>query len=315
MFTTVVKSTLKEDISILVTKDNHPWNYLCECGDAKALTVKELQNTNAIFISHTHIDHFVNFDTVMRHQIGIERDVVICGPKGIAKQVQAKLNSYTWNLINKGAIRYEIREMLADDKIVVFELEPPTWELKELHTIEGNLLFKDKDFSVTGVLLDHKIPTLAYKFQEEELVKINMAECGFKGGKWVRILKEAFLKQEDNVSIDVEGKVYSSKELFHLLSIQKGDSLGIIMDHAANEENHSKIVEHFKNCNKVLIESFYRNEDKALAAINFHSYAALSGSILKQANVIEAVPVHFSRKYTPAQIATLEKEFFEAFTF
>ena len=84
MFEAEIKSKREEDISILVKLDNHPWNYLCECCNASNLTIKEIQNTNAIFISHTHIDHFVNFDTVIRHQIGIQRRVVICGPKGIA---------------------------------------------------------------------------------------------------------------------------------------------------------------------------------------------------------------------------------------
>lgn len=61
MFNAEVKSKIEEDICILVNLDNHPWNYLCECGNASDLTVKEVQNSNAIFISHTHIDHFVNF--------------------------------------------------------------------------------------------------------------------------------------------------------------------------------------------------------------------------------------------------------------
>ena len=93
MFQPEVKSKIGEDISILVKVDNHPWNYLCECGDASGLRVKEVQNCNAVFISHTHIDHFVNFDAVIRHQIGVQRRIVICGPKGIAQQVQSKIKS------------------------------------------------------------------------------------------------------------------------------------------------------------------------------------------------------------------------------
>lgn len=309
MFTAETKNRMDEDISILVQLDNHPWNYLCECGDASNLTMKEVQNCNAVFISHTHIDHFANFDAVIRHQLGIQRSVVICGTKGLAKQVQSRIQSYTWNLIQEGAIRYEIRELVAENEINVYELEPPIWELKFIKTIQGNTIFEEKNFFVTATLLDHKIPTLAYKFQEVDTVKIDIQASGFKGGKWVKELKDAFAVQNEELPIEIEGKVYSSGALFHLLHIQKGDTLGIIMDHAATEENHNTILQHFDNCRKVMVECFYKNEDKEFAEINHHSYAEMSGKIMQKANVKEPIPVHFSRKYNAEEIEQLIQEF------
>jgi len=50
MFQSEIKSQLNEDISILVQLDNHPWNYICECGDASNWTVKEVQNANAVHL-------------------------------------------------------------------------------------------------------------------------------------------------------------------------------------------------------------------------------------------------------------------------
>ena len=236
MFKSELKSEIGEDISILIKLDNHPWNYLCECGDASNLSVKDIQNSNAVFISHTHIDHFANFDSVFRHQIGIQRRVVICGPKNIAQQIQNRIKSYTWNLIEKGSIIYEIRELVSAEKVIIYELEPPVWELKKVKETQGNVIFEDKSFAVSAVLLNHKIPTLAYKFKENNTTKIDIQASGFKGGKWVKELKEAFEKQETEVNISIEGKNYKSAKLFHLLHIQKGDSVGVIMDHAANEE-------------------------------------------------------------------------------
>jgi len=290
MFKSELKSRIGEDISLLVKLDNHPWNYLCECGDASDLTVKEVQNTNAIFISHTHIDHFVNFDAVIRHQIGIQRRVIICGPKGIAQQIQSRIKSYTWNLIKKDAIIYEIRELISENEIITYEIEPPVWELKKVNQTVGNTILQEKTFKVTAILLDHKIPTLAYKFKENDVLKIDIKASGFKGGKWVKELKDAF---ENNQSEN----------------IQEGDSVGIIMDHAANEENHSKIIAHFSNCKKVFIESFYKEEDKELAEVNFHSYSTMSGKVMRESNVKEAIPVHFSRKYQESEIEELTEEF------
>lgn len=309
MFTAEVKSRIGEDIAIMVRPDNHPWNYLCECGDAAAITVKEFQNANAIFISHTHIDHFVNFDSVIRHQLGIQRRIVICGPEGIATQVQSRIQSYSWNLIQEGAISYEIRELVSENEIVVYEVEPPTWELKKLKTINGNVLFEEKNFLVTGILLNHKIPTLAYKFQEHDTVKIDIKASGYKGGKWVKELKDAFEQDQTAQVITIEDKEFKANELFHLLHIQKGDTVGIIMDHAANADNHEKIKAHFSNSRKVFIESFYKDEDQEQAEVNYHSYASMSGKIMKEAAIEEPVPVHFSRKYKEDDIAQLISEF------
>lgn len=309
MFISEVKSTIKEDISILIKLDNHPWNYLCECGEAKKLTIKEIQNCNAIFISHTHIDHFANFDTIIRHQIGIQRRVIICGPLGIAKQIQSRILSYTWNLINENSITYEIREYTSDNKIITFQITPPIWELKKIKEINSNVIFSDKGFEVTTILLDHKIPTLAYKFKEYDTIKIDLNSCDFKGGKWVQELKDAFEKKDDNSVINIHGKDYIAKNLFHLLHIKKGDSVGIIMDHAANSENHFKIKSHFYKCDKVFIESFYQEKDKELAITNFHSYSLMSARIMKETEVKTPIPVHFSRKYDSDEINQLIKEF------
>lgn len=309
MFQSEIKSKKDEDISILVKPDNHSYNYICECGDASKLTVKEIQNAQAIFISHTHIDHFINFDSMVRHQIGVQRRIVIVGPKGMAKQVQSRILGYTWNLIEQQAITYEIRELVSDNEVIHYEIQPPIWELKEIGKSQGNVLFKEKGFQVTGVLLDHKIPTVAYKFQEEDTLKITLNAEEFKGGRWVQTLKNAFANQEDVLEIEVNGKLYQAKELYHLLHIQKGDTLGIIMDHAAHAENHSKIKAHFKGCRRVYIESFYKQEDKALAEINFHSYTEQSAKIIKEAEVVEPIPVHFSRKYSSEEVEQLIEEF------
>ena len=313
MFNTVIKSEIGEDISILVKIDNHSWNYICECGDANSLNIKEIQNSNAIFISYTHIDHFINFDTILRHQIGIQRRVVICGPENISKQIQAKIKGYTWNLINKDSIIYEIREVISNEEIKVFEIEPPYWELKEKEVIKNNILFKDKSFFVTCIVLNHSTPSIAYKFTEYDSIKIDLSDSGFQEGKWVRQLKVAFEKGLKNEDVLINEKNYKAKDLFHLLHVEKGDSFGVIMDHVANKENHSKIIDHFYKCRKVFIETFFKLEDKNLADKNFHSYSTMSGKIMREAKVKEAIPVHFSRKYDKKNILELKNEFTEVF--
>jgi len=310
MFLPEVKSKVNEDISILIKLDNYSFNLICECGDASGLTVKECQNTEAIFISHTHIDHFINFDFILRHQIGIGRRIIICGPEGITQQVQSKIKGYQWNLIEENSITYEIREIKKDGHIEIAEINPPHWEIKTLENKNPDTLYKNERFSVDFVILDHKTDSIAYLFQEEDTVKIDLSKSEFKGGIWVRELKTAYEQGNETALIKIENKDYPAAELFYMLETKKGDSLGVIMDHAANEANHKKIQSIFQDCNQAFIECFYKAEDKEFAKLNFHSYSEESAKIMKICNIKKATPVHFSRKYKEEEVKVLMEEFY-----
>lgn len=310
MFLPEVKSKVNEDISILIKLDNYSFNLICECGDASGLTVKECQNTEAIFISHTHIDHFINFDFILRHQIGIGRRIIICGPEGITQQVQSKIKGYQWNLIEENSITYEIREIKKDGHIEIAEINPPHWEIKTLENKNPDTLYKNERFSVDFVILDHKTDSIAYLFQEEDTVKIDLSKSEFKGGIWVRELKTAYEQGNETALIKIENKDYQAAELFYMLETKKGDSLGVIMDHAANEANHKKIQSIFQDCNQAFIECFYKAEDKEFAKLNFHSYSEESAKIMKICNIKKATPVHFSRKYKEEEVKVLMEEFY-----
>ncbi|WP_108801626.1 peptidase [Aquimarina sp. Aq107] len=308
MFTTEVKSAQDEDICILIKVDNHPFNYIVDCGEAKSLNVKECQNTNAIFISHTHIDHFVNFDTILRHQIGIKRKVVITGPKGIINQVQNRIKSYCWNLIDKDSIIYEVREIFKEGEYKSVVLRPPLWSKEDEKLVIKNTIFEEKQFEVEYEILDHKTDTIAYLFKAYDKIKIQLSE-GLKGGRWVQELKQAYEVSDEEKTIKIEDKAYRSKELFHLINIQKGKKLGVILDHAASKENHVKIKRRFTFCDEAYIECFYKDEDLTFAMKNNHSYASKSAEIMKACEIKNAIPVHFSRKYDEDEIKELIEQF------
>ncbi len=313
MFLPEVKSKIGEDISILIKLDNHSENYLCDCGDASDLTVKDCQNIAAIFISHTHIDHFINFDTILRHQLGGGKKIIICGPKGITQQVQAKIKGYNWNLIEANSISYEVREIIDETTIQCAIIKPPNWAIKALPNLPNNIPYQNERFQVSFTILDHKTPSIAYAFKELDTVKIDLTKSTFKGGSWVRTLKMAYESADPDRPIQIEATTFLAKDLYHLLSIKKGDTLGVIMDHAANNANHQKIYQHFQGFNKIFIESYHLTADIAQATLNFHSYASASGQIMRRCAIKEAIPIHFSRRYDVSEVEQLRNEFYAAY--
>ncbi|WP_241331000.1 MBL fold metallo-hydrolase [Chryseobacterium arthrosphaerae] len=306
-----IKSLLKEDISILIKVPNSGKHYLCDCGEASLLTVKEVQSVSALFISHTHIDHFSNFDGIFRHQIGSGEKVVICGPTNIHRQVEARLKSYTWNLIDEKAIEYEIREIISKEEINVYTLRSPHWNLEFVKT--QNFLYEDEYVNVDFAVLDHKTDSVAYLFKEKDSVTFNENASGFRKGKWISELKAAFENNDPNKEIEIEETVYKAEDLFSLLTRNPGFKLGVIMDHAASEENYEKIKAVFEGADLVYIESFYKDSDQDFAELNYHSFASASGKIMNECKVKEAIPIHFSRRYTETDQEEIETAFYKAF--
>ena len=290
-----IKNNIDEDICILLKISNHKWSYICECGQASGLTIADCVNTNAIFISHTHIDHFVNFDTIVRHQLGIQRKVTICGPTGIAKNVVSKLHGYTWNLIKPDSIKYEIREIGNGNTIEVFETIPPEWNLTKISEFKSHTIFSNMDFFVKFIILDHKLPSVAYLFHEHD--KINIKDFPFRPGKWIKELKHAYENKNDLGKIMVNDGEFKAKDLYKFLYVKKGYSTGIIMDYKASMENSQKIIKLFRDVDEVFAECYYRDIDHEFALRNHHSTARESGKTARQAGIKKITPVHFSRRY------------------
>lgn len=313
MIRATIKNLPTEDICIQLSIDNHPRQYLCECGSASLLGKKDCLSLGAIFISHTHIDHFVNFDTVLRHQLGSGMRVVLCGPMGIAKQVQSKLCAYNWNLISEDEVQYEIREIQDENSIKFYELRPPKWELKQIAEHEGPIICQNESLTVRFTILDHGTPSIAYSFKEPDVVSFLQQESPFAPGPWVKLAKVAFLANTPEMPIDIQGQNHAAGELFPYFRLKTGYHLGVVMDHLASSANHEKIINTFQHADQVFIETYYLNEDKELALQNRHSYAQASAEVMRKAGVKNATPVHFSRRYEEEEILRIQQQFKMAF--
>jgi ribonuclease Z len=291
------KSHISEDICFYITADNHKWSYLFDCGRARYLKNHECKTLKAIFITHTHIDHFCNFDTLLRHQISCGRTFTICGPPGLAKNVQAKTLSYTWNLIKRKSICYKIVEV-EPKGIRTFVIYPPKWELEEVESdkLDDSVCFNEDGITVEYTSLDHKIPSIAYLIKEDS--KINIKDFPFKPGPAIKLLKDAYNNQNDNLEIEFEkGKLMKASDLYHCLYEKKGAHIGYAMDHLASVGNHRKLIKLWKNADEVIIEGFFRDCDKQYANKHFHSTVTESGNVARLANAKKMTLVHHSRRY------------------
>ena len=97
--------------------------FLFDLGGLERVARKKLLKISKIFVSHTHIDHFVGFDRLLRINVPHRRVLEFCGPPGIVANIQGKLAGYAWNLLERHQIRFVIHELQAPDRIASYKLQ------------------------------------------------------------------------------------------------------------------------------------------------------------------------------------------------
>src|SRR5438874_249363 len=71
----------------------------------------------AVFVSHTHMDHFMGFDQLLRLLLARDATLRLYGPTGLADCVEGKLKGYTWNLTDEYAFTIDVTD--SDELLVV----------------------------------------------------------------------------------------------------------------------------------------------------------------------------------------------------
>lgn len=300
------------DISLLVQVQNHPHNYLVDCGALHTFSVRQLQRVRAVFVSHTHVDHWIEFDTLLRHQIQDNIELVVCGPAGITDRVRAKLQAYNWNLLNERSARYRVREIIDGNHIVEHRLHPPHY-LPERRPGYDEVLFENGALRVECTLLDHRIPSVAYCFVTPERVQLQLDGSGYRGGPWAAALKAAFEADTPDTPIEIDGTTHRAAALFHLLQRHPGIRVGVVLDHAISDSNRAAIRTLLRGADRVYIESYFLERDRALALKKAHSCSVASARTLSGLAIREVYPIHHSRKYSEEEIEQLRAEFYAAY--
>src|SRR3989304_6842439 len=255
---------------------------LFDAGDVSRLNASQLLKVSDVFISHTHMDHFIGFDNLLRTVLNREKAIRIFGPPGITDCVEGKLRGYTWNLTK-------------DYLLVLHITEVNTGILKktEFHAIDG---FRRRDLSnipFSGIILeedmltvscsplDHKIPSLAFALKERFHIHINRDKLGklnLPVGSWLRRFKQALWGgATDDERFEITGSnvaeggmTFTLGELKNqIATITEGQKLSYIVDAIYNQENAEKIAELVRGSDIMYCEAAYLDKDSDIASERF----------------------------------------------
>ena len=76
---------------------------LFDLGELANLAPRKILRIEHVFVSHTHMDHFIGFDRLLRLQVGRKGKINLCGPEGFIDHVRHKLHAYRRNLVENFA--------------------------------------------------------------------------------------------------------------------------------------------------------------------------------------------------------------------
>ena len=306
---------------------------LFDLGRNDSLGPTRLLRANDLFISHTHMDHFIGFDAVVRVALGRGKTLRLYGPAGLIENVNGKLRGYTWNLVDGYPLtievcefdRQEVRRATFHAASGFLQSSPVVHPLRMDARTGLFSVLEDPMFTVRAVALNHRIPSFAYALEERFHINVNkqkLHEAGLPVGGWLKDVKQHLWEGKPEefrftaVLFDEHRRMEREFALGdfarQFLTITRGQKLAYVVDTRYDDDNEAKIVALARHADLLYCESPYLDVDAEKARDRYHLTARQAGILARKAGARDLVIFHFSPRYT-GQGEALEQEAQEAF--
>ena len=264
-----------------------------------------------VFVSHTHMDHFIGFDHLLRIFLARELHLDIFGPPGIIDNVRGKLAGYTWNLIESYPFTLAVHEVGLEQITAVHLPARTAFTPEPLPTrpFEG-VLVDTPELSVTTAHLDHRIPCLGFALAEKTRLNVRperLAALGVPPGRWLNELKEGVREERpDDTPIVAEWRTADGpqRRAFslgplrdELLVSTRGQKLAYVVDTLFSRANLERISALASGADVFFCESLFLDADRDQASKRYHLTARQAGTLARAAGVARLETFHFSSRY------------------
>lgn len=283
-----------------------------DLGDLSAIPNSDLLKISHVFISHTHIDHFIGFDHLLRLIFGRGKTVHLFGPKNFIANVEGKLAGFTWNLVDRysEAVTLDVTEVHADcllkARFSAIEQFRKSEEKEEHFT--DNILVDEAGFTVYTAILEHRVPCLGFALKEKYHVNIckdRLEAMNYRSGSWLHELKQCVYDGHPNDHLlRVPSGENGSREKSlgqlkdELVLITPGQKIAYIVDTVYNQPNKARIVNLVREADIFFCESPFLAEEEDRGLERCHLTARQAGLIAREANVKQLKVFHFSGRHS-----------------
>ncbi len=305
------------DPALFVRPAREKHGFLFDLGDISGLTSAERNIVTDVFVTHTHVDHFIGFDMLLRSLLRRQGPIRLYGPPPLTRCVYGKLRGYAWNLIEEYPAEIDVFEFNGRTlRRSCFRAQNRFRHEKYPATQSDGLLLEDCTVRISAIRLWHGIPCLAYSLQEPCAINIDkdmLIKEGFRVGQWLNELKRLFRdKSLRPRTVQVQGRTIPISKLTGILRISRGLKITYATDIAMTAENARRLIGFSRDSDLLFCEAYFLEKDRKLALGRQHLTARACGEIARRAGVRKLVPFHFSPKYRETREA-VENEAIEAF--
>ena len=271
----------------------------------------ELLKVTHVFVSHTHMDHFIGFDHLLRLFLARPLHLDLFGPPGIIANVRGKLAGYTWNLVDSYPFTLAVHEV-GTAQIEVVQLPARsafTPEPRPARPFDG-MLVETPHLTVTCTHLDHRIPCLGFALTETTRLNVRperLAALGVPPGPWLNRLKDAVRAGEaDDALIEArwrsadgpQARRFTLGELRELLLEQRrGQKIAYVVDTLFSRANLERIRVLADEADIFFCESLFLDADRDQASKRYHLTARQAATLARAARVAKLETFHFSSRY------------------
>jgi ribonuclease Z len=283
-----------------------------DLGDICSLATRDVLKISHAFVSHTHMDHFIGFDHLLRLFLGRQKTIYLFGPQGLLKNVEGKLAGYEWNLVQyfKFHLNLQITEVCSQYTLTRkyrcqnrFFADRPSVELPFT-----GVLYEEPAFKVSAAILDHGIPCLGFSVKERfhvNIVKDGLKTLGLEPGRWLSAFKQALYNQaQPDSSFEVEPGNGEAVRQFRLedlsakiARITPGQKISYITDVVYSDANAERIVDFIRGSDLLFIEAAFLQKHRNIARDKNHLTAWQAGQLAARAGIKQFTLFHFSPRY------------------
>ena len=286
---------------------------IMDLGDITALSPRDILKISHVFVTHTHMDHFIGFDRLLRILLGREKQLYLYGPAGFLANLEGKLAGYTWNLVDNYTSCLALNAVeVHEDKLIRrryaskdrFSAGPTDTRLRR----QDAPLHDEPAFLVSCAVLDHGLPVLGFSLEEKFTINIRkdaLDKLRLCPGPWLQEFKGALYRGADpNQEIRAPSNVSGAESTWRigelareLAIITRGRKIAYICDVGYSRTNREKIIDLVRGADHLFIEAAFLEKEKPHALKKQHLTARQAGEIAAAAAVRRYTLFHFSPRY------------------
>lgn len=281
---------------------------LFDCGNTHGLSSKLCNRVTDLFVSHTHMDHFIGFDRLYRAALGTPRLLRVYGPPGIAERVHHRLRGYEWNLVGPGDVRFEVRYPSQGELRLTRFLPDDGYQGMHLGEAvpDDGVLLREAGLRVEYQPLDHSTLSFGYALVLPEQWKVNrdkLTTAGYEPGPWIgELLGRVEQGAPDTERFLVGGREVPIGELRRLFLVRQPPTrIAYVTDTRYSDLARDAILQLAGDADLFFCEAVFIQSDQDRANATHHLTAHQCGRLARDARVRALKTFHHSKRYRDSE--------------